>query len=145
MAASAKMASGSGKRPLAAYPSAKKPSAGSITNQPSAASVAKLRTTAGLVNITSFMAGAIIFLAVEAIMVAVGASSANPLANLPIMFAVAGTTKMISAHLAQSICTTSVVWPANKSVSTSCPDRIASVLLVINSCADCVIATRTWA
>ena len=86
-----------------------------------------------------------IFSAADAITVAVGASSAIPFASFPIIFAVAGTTNITSAHLAHAICTTSAPCPANKSVKTSCPDKMAIVLLGINSCAACVIDTLTFA
>ena len=107
--AAAKMSSGSSIRPVPVVPQARGPSAqGRTVTCGKPASVSRLCCRAGCAYILSFIAGAMSTGQVMARNVVERASSAMPLAILPMLFAVAGATIIRSAQSGSEIC--SVEW-----------------------------------
>ena len=88
------ISAGSIKRPWPTSPQASSPAGDSSTTVSSnSRKTAKLRLTAGLLYIATFIAGAITREQVQLIKQRLTGSSAMPQANFPITFAVAGTTR----------------------------------------------------
>src|SRR5690606_29344839 len=146
VASAATMSSGSAMRPGPDSPSASGPSTGPTTSAPRSRSRAMLACVAGCSHMRWFIAGASASGAVVARHRVVTRLSANPLASLARVLAVAGATSTRVAQRASSI------WPIAASAAgshseprTDSPDRAWKVVAPTKCVAPSVIATRTCA
>ena len=140
------MSMGSAILPLPTSPQARRPSTESIMVTPRSFKMLIFCWTASLSYIFVFMAGQTTLGAFDAIYVVESISSAMPLANLPMTFAVAGATKNKSAFFARDTCFTSNSSTLLKvSVTTALFDKVSKERGAINSQALSVMMTSTFA